>query len=446
MTLRRFLLPDGRWNAPRGPRTVVNLTRPGFDRVAVPTLVAVVALILAPVSGFLVGLGLLGVAVLAGALAGFGVHRRAGPGEAALIADANHLVYVNTASGRLATESLLRRQEDEEYDDGTPMVFDLPWARVVAASVTPTGAAWWRVRRARVHLDLYVTPRVLAAVPGLVPVAVALNPPAADLPGTRVRFTVPRFSEQNAQNAQNMLRWYVPELIVDPADGRSVLLLDRSPTGRPNGTETDVDPPGLRRRPGRVVVIGRLGRFTGSVLARRVGWVVVGLVVAMVLAAMFTFVAVRGFFDPDVVDSDFGVTLTGLLLAAALLVAAWRYGWRLLGLHGAASNFVAITPDEVRLVDADSYAAVPWPVIRLATLHRDGRRRSLCLAVDAEAPADLSWVALRAPGQDQVLPGCVVLRLPLPPGSADAKKIGQALWEAGRVPFDSRSWPDRRNP
>ncbi len=119
MKLRRFLFPDARWNAPRGPQTVVNLTKPGFDRVAVPTLVVVPALVPSLVSGVRVGLGFLGVAAFAGAVAAVSICQRARPREAALIADAHHLVYASTATRRLARESLLRRQEDADYHDGT---------------------------------------------------------------------------------------------------------------------------------------------------------------------------------------------------------------------------------------------------------------------------------------------------------------------------------------
>lgn len=211
MKLRRFLFPDARWNAPRGPQTVVNLTRPGFDRVAVPTLVVVPALVLSLVSGVRVGLGFLGVAAFAGAVAAVSIRQHARPGEAALIADADHLVYASR---------------------------------------------------------------------------------------------------------------------------------------------------------------------------------------------------------------------------------------RLVGLRGAATSFVAITSDGVRLIDADSYAAVPWRVIRQASLHRQGRHSWLCLAVDAEAPADIAWAVLRAALRDQVVPGCSVLRLPLPAGSAHPSKLQRALWQGGRVRFDSTSWPD----
>lgn len=122
-------------------------------------------------------------------------------------------------------------------------------------------------------------------------------------------------------------------------------------------------------------------------------------------------------------------------------VAAWRYVWRLVGLRGLGTTFVACTTDGVRLVDADSSVTIPWRVIRQATVDRRGRRRSRCLAVDAGSPVDISWSVLRAPEHDQVLPGNLVLELPLPPGSADAKKIDRARWQGGRVPLGSMSWP-----
>jgi hypothetical protein len=50
MTLRRFLLPDARWDAPRGQWTVVDLTRPGFGRVGTPTAVGLAASVFTLVS------------------------------------------------------------------------------------------------------------------------------------------------------------------------------------------------------------------------------------------------------------------------------------------------------------------------------------------------------------------------------------------------------------
>jgi hypothetical protein len=112
------------------------------------------------------------------------------------------------------------------------------------------------------------------------------------------------------------------------------------------------------------------------------------------------------------------------------VVAAWRYLWRLLGLRGATSTFVAVTSDGVRLVEDDAFVLIPWRAIRPATVHRHGRRSRLLLAVDPSGTA--------AAGQ-------TVLRLPLRAGSTDSRKIGQALRAAGRIRFDPQAWPDRED-
>lgn len=109
-------------------------------------------------------------------------------------------------------------------------------------------------------------------------------------------------------------------------------------------------------------------------------------------------------------------------------------------MRDAAASFVALTPGGVRVVDASSYASIPWRVIRQATLHTEGRRTWLCLGIDATSPADLSWAILRAPTAAQVLPGCTVLWLRLPKGEADAQRLAPGLWVGGRVPFDPGIW------
>lgn len=105
----------------------------------------------------------------------------------------------------------------------------------------------------------------------------------------------------------------------------------------------------------------------------------------------------------------------------------WRYAWRLLRLRDATASFLALTPGGVRVVDAASYASIPWRVIQQSTLHVEGHRSLLCLAIDAGAPADISWAVLRAPVGTQILPGRTVLWLRLQPGQADSRRLGLGL-------------------
>lgn len=429
------------------------------------------------------------IAVIALVVTTLRVRQRARPGEAMLLADDARFVCAHTPSGRISAASIFGRQFDPATDSRTQ--WQIAWEDVLAAVATPTGAPWWSWRRPRLHVDLFVAPDVVTDETRAIVVDVDAS--AIDLPRTRLRFTIPRFSQQSALN---LLRWYSPHLLVDPVTGGSALFLEpdgdpwpdappetpgsrRVPippgpilglpatavpvtewappappdiaAGRPEFESAAVDPADvtgsssgtgaptgavpLRSRPPHVAVFGHLGRITGAGRAWRIGWLVARLLMTLAFLLLFVVVGIVGLTSSELSGS---VVIVSAVFTLWFGLGVWRYAWRLLRLRDAAASFVALTPGGVRVVDASSYASIPWRVIRQATLHTEGRRTWLCLGIDATSPADLSWAILRAPTAAQVLPGCTVLWLRLPKGEADAQRLAPGLWVGGRVPFDPR--------
>lgn len=176
----------------------------------------------------------------------------------------------------------------------------------------------------------------------------------------------------------------------------------------------------------------------GAGRAWRVGWLVARLLMSLVFLLLFVVLGIVGLTSDDVSGS---VVVVSAVFTIWFALGVWRYAWRLLRLRDAAASFVALTPGGVRVVDATSYASVPWRVIQQATLHTEGRRNWLCLGIDASAPADISWAVLRAPVAAQVLPGRTVLWLRLPKDEADPRRLGPGLWVGGNIPFNAGFWP-----
>jgi hypothetical protein len=491
MKLRQLVFPGTEWYARRPVRSTVNLTRPGLATVISPAVLVVFAAVFALVADgrtravwTVIGLAELTVMIVR-------VRQRRRPGEEMLIADGTRFACAATPTGRL-TSRPFPPQLDPAADERIRL--QLAWDDVLATAATPTGAPWWAWRRPRLHVDLFIPPDTVTQE--MRPFVAAVDPPAVDLPRTRLRFTVPRFSQQRALN---LLRWYSPHLLIDPSTGGSALFLEPDgdpwpdppahtsggrevpipagpilglpavavpvtewapPTpaggeaGRPDfespASATGSDhpsagpdgPPPLRSRPPHVAVFGHLGRITGAGQAWRIGWLVARLLWCLVFLLLFVVLGLVG------LTSDDGST--GLVVVSAVFTlwfgfGVWRYAWRLLRLRDAAASFVALTPGGVRVVDATAYASIPWRVITQATLRTEGRRAWLCLGIDATAPADISWAVLRAPASAQVLPGRTVLWLRLPKDEADPARLGPGLWVGGSVPFAPGYWPGSVN-
>lgn len=491
MKIRRLVFPDTEWYSKRPVRSTVNLTRPGLAAVLSPALLVVLSTVFALTADgrrararallIVIGLAALVVTILR-------IRQRGRPGEAMLFADDARLRFVQTSTGRLTAAAAVPAQVDPGTDPRIRL--EISWDEVLATAATPTGAAWWAWRRPRLHVDLFVAPDVADVVTDdMRAIVVDVDPPAIDLPSTRLRFTIPRFSQQSALN---LLRWYSPHLLVDPATGGSALFLE--PDGDPwpdvvpetPGSRRVPIPPGpilmlpsmavpvtewappepmpvdagrpefesaaeragapssaggpvpLRARPPHVAVFGHLGRITGAGRAWRVGWLVARLLMALGFLLLFVVLGIVGLTTSDLSG---GVVVVSVVFTLWFGLGVWRYSWRLLRLRDAAASFVALTPGGVRVVGAESYASIPWRVIRQATLHTEGRRRWLCLGIDATAPADVSWAILRAPTTAQVLPGRTVLWLRLPKDEADPHRLADGVWVGGNVPFNAGFWP-----
>jgi hypothetical protein len=499
MKLRRLFFPGNEWYARRPGSSSVNLTRPRLGTVISPVVLVLFAVLFAVTAdGHWIRTVWIVVGLAALALASMRIWRRRRPGEEMLFADDVRLVYAHTPSGRLGSTPAFLVAADPSADERVRLV--VGWDDVLATAATPTGAPWWAWRRPRVHVDLFVPsadPTDGLPADDIRVIAVDVDPPAVDLPRTRLRFTVPRFSQQAALN---LLRWYSPHLLVDPVTGGSALFLE--PDGNPwpdappatPGTRQVPIPPGpilglpavsipvtewappepaavgdgrpdfeavypsaelagrgpdgtqpaaggpvpLRARPPHVAVFGHLGRITGAGRAWRIGWLVLRLVMSSALLLLFVILGIVALTSSEVPGS---VIVVSAVFSLWFGFGVWRYLWRLLRLRDAAASFVALTPGGVRVVDADSYASIPWRVIREATLHIEGRRSWLCLGVDADAPADISWAVLRAPASAQVRPGRTVLWLRLPKDQADPDRLGSGLWVGGHVPFNPIAWP-----
>lgn len=495
MKIRQLIFPGTEWYAKRPLRSTVNLTRPGLATVISPVSLGLFAVLSAATADgrwTRAGWVVVGVAALALAVVRIGQRRR--PGEEMLFADERRFVHARTPSGRLLVSPSFPALLETSDDDRIRLV--VRWNDVLATAATPTGAPWWAWRRPRLAVDLFVPPAVVtgeAMTGDARTVLVDVDPPAADLPRTRLRFTVPRFS---SQRALNLLRWYSPHLLVDPCTGGSALFLEPDgdpwpdtppetagsrqvpipagpilglpPTavpvtewappeppavggGRPDFESADAStktsagnpthaggPVPLRARPPHVAVFGHLGRITGAGRAWRVGWLVARLMMSLAFLLLSVVLGIVGLTSDDVAGS---VVIVSAVLTLWFAFGVWRYAWRLLRLRDAAASFVALTPGGVRVVDAASYASVPWRVIQQATLHIEGRRAWLCLAIDATAPADISWAVLRAPAAAQILPGRTVLWLRLPKDQADPSRLGPGLWVGGGVPFNAGFWP-----
>jgi hypothetical protein len=484
MKIRQLVFPGTDWYARRPVRSTVNLTRPGLATVVSPAVLVALSTLFALLADgrtravwIVIGLAQLTVMIVR-------LRQRRRPGEELLVADGARFAYAATATGRLTPSP---GQLDRTTDGRIRLL--LGWDDILATAATPTGAPWWAWRRPRLHVDLFIPSDAVSD--DMHPFVVDVDPPAADLPRTRLRFTIPRFSQQRALN---LLRWYSPHLLVDPTTGGSALFLepDGNPwpdppahtsagrevpippgpilglpavavpvtewappapapaqAGRPDfespqgSTTVDVAAPAdgpvrLRSRPPHVAVFGHLGRITGAGRAWRVGWLVARLLTSLVFLLFFVVLGIVGLTSSD--GSGSLVIVSGVF-TLWFGFGLWRYAWRLLRLRDAAATFVALTPGGVRVVDAASYASIPWRVISQATVRIEGRRAWLCLAIDATAPADISWAVLRAPASAQVLPGRTVLWLRLPKDEADPSRLGPGLWVGGGVPFAPGYWP-----
>lgn len=480
MRLRQVFFPSHEWYARQPARTSVNLTRTSLATVVSPVVLVVLAVVFTLTADgrwtraawLIVGLGAL-------VLAAVRIRRTCRRSEEMLLADELRFVYAKTRTGRIPVAGIWSGQVKPGTDERVRV--SLRWNDVLATAATPTGAVWWAWWRPRVQVDLFVTGEV--RTDDMRDCLVDVDPPSADLPRTRLRFTVPRFSQQPALN---LLRWYAPHLLVDPSTGGSVLFLEpdgnpwpdartealgsRVPippgpilelppasvpvtewappepvaagVGRPEFESEGSTPAGapvpLRRRPPHVAVFGHLGRITGAGRAWRIGWLVFRLLTSLALLLVCVLLDIAGLTS---IDSPRSFLVVSGLFTLWFALGVWRYGWRLLRLRDAAASFVAFTPGGVRMVDAASYASIPWRVISQATLHTEGRRSWLCLAIDADVPADISWAVLRAPAGAQILPGSMVLWLRLPKDEADPRRLGHGLRAGGGVPFDAGSWP-----
>jgi len=487
--IRQLVFPGTEWYARRPVRSSVNLTRPGLAATISPVVLLLFAVLFVAIADnrwtraawIAIGVGALVLATVR-------IAQRRRRGEEIVYADDQRFVWARTATGRLPSTPAFPGAGDPSDDERIRLV--VRWDDVLATSATPTGAPWWAWRRPRLYIDLFVLPAVVTgdADSSLVDV----DPPAADLPPTRLRFAVPRF---NQRAALNLLRWYSPHLLVDPVTGGSALFLepDGNPwpdpssdspgarqvpippgpilglppsavpitewappepmvtdAGRPDFASADgtagaaTDGAGragtvpLRARPPHVAVFGHLGRITGAGRAWRIGWLVMRLLTSVAFLILFVALGIVALTTDDIPRRLLAVSVAFALWFA---LGVWRYAWRLFRLRDASASFVAFTPGGVRVVDAASYASIPWRAIRRATLHAEGRRRWLCLGIDATVPADVSWAVLRAPTGAQILPGQTVLWLRLPKDEADPRRLGPGLWTGGNVPFDAGTWP-----